>query len=295
MNQGTISNTEKVHLKLKKFLQKWVLAIYHYKQCYFAAITHIVDQVTDIAVIIEFIDLWLLEDRYQKKYGIDICPDINAKFLTFSSITTFILYRIVSAANIYRMSNSWKRFFFQLLDLELFRAMRVNYINGKHEPCYPQQQIRYFEAMLESTPQTLIQLFFIIKSNQQSTIVYISTICSFFMIATKAMAEDKLGCKADYRNGSLDKTNVKNVLKYPWIKRKYLFRAFYRVADIIYRLFVALLLWLFVGGAILFVVMVVECAAVFRICHVTDELSRSFPNTTTCYLFVPIPARHMNT
>ena len=237
------------------------------------AATHIVDQVTDIAVIVEFIELWLREEEYDKKYNVDYCPGINAQLLTFLSIFSFILYRVVSAISIYQLSNNKTRFFLQLLDLELFRALRVNYLNGNTEPCYPQRQIRFFESMLESTPQVLIQLFFAIKSNQGSTIVYISIISSFLMIASKVIAEDKYAMHEIYQKASLDKTNIKNILMYVWIKRGYLFRSFYRLVDIVYRLSVALLMWLFIGGTTLFVAVAVECVIVFIVCRNTEELS----------------------
>ena len=257
-------------------MKNWILAVYHYKQCYFATITHVVDQVTDIAVVVEFLELSSLEAEQRKENDVDYCPGINSTFLAAWSITALVLYRIVSAISIYRLTKDWKRIFYQLLDFELFRTMHVNYVNESTDPCNPQRMIQSLEAVLESMPQALIQLFFVIKSsaegNTASDVVYVSTVWSILMIASKAIREDKLAFYEPYQTASLDKTSCKNILMYPWIKRGYILRAFYRLADVMYRLSVALLIWLFLGGFELIVLVCCECAVLFFLCWKTKEL-----------------------
>ena len=94
---------------------------------------------TDIAVCVEFVELAIKENKYNNdKYNnVDICPGVNMVYLSLLSIGAILLYRIVSAYSIYRLTNDIKRIFSQLLDFELFRTMYVNYVNESIDPCNP--------------------------------------------------------------------------------------------------------------------------------------------------------------
>ena len=142
---ANVTNNTQTSLKkkFKKFGIKWLKSIKHFKSCYFVTINHTFDQVTDIAVILEFIQLYQFEQKYNNKISddFDYCPGVNPGILAACSIFALLLYRIVSAVSIYRVTNDWKRIFLQLLDLELFRAMYVNYAVNSTNPCNPQRWI----------------------------------------------------------------------------------------------------------------------------------------------------------
>ena len=113
------------------------------------------------------------------------------------------------------------------------------------------------EAILESSPQIVIQLFYIIKTNSASLIVYISLIWSLYTIASKAIAEDKLHFKKEYQSWH----NCKNYFK----------RVLYRMADITYRVSIILLIWLILGGEYAFLIILVEFVVLLFICKRTDN------------------------
>ena len=149
-------------ITLEEFLFRWMAAIRRYKRCYFAAFTHIVDQMTDIAVCFEFVELAMKENKYNNNVDIDICEGVNMTYLSIISIGAILLYRIVSAYSIYHLTKDVKRIFSQLLDFELFRTMYVNYVNGSIHPCNPQRWIQGLEAVFESSPQVCLLIFFYI-------------------------------------------------------------------------------------------------------------------------------------
>ena len=80
------------------------------------------------------------------------------------------------------------------MDIELFRALYINYLANKTEPCDPQRFITAIEASLESAPQALIQMIYLVKTNSfnSSIIVLVSFLSSVWSIITKLVSDDKV-------------------------------------------------------------------------------------------------------
>ena len=282
-NENMDSDNKNSGLKkeVQRFASKWYKSVNRYKSCYFVAANHIFDQVTDIAVAIEFMQLWEKERKYNNKISndFDYCPGVNTAFLAFSSVFALLLYRIVSAISIFYLTKDFRRIFLQFFDLELFRTMKVNYINDSNNPCNPQRWLQSLESFLESTPQALIQLYFVIKSNihgsgrSVSNTVYISSFWSIWMIANRAVSEDRLAFKEEYQDASINSWKPSRLARYCCIKKGYLARFFYRITDVFYRLCMLLLVWLFMGGFLLTVILFCESVAILYLCHRADELS----------------------
>ena len=260
-----------------KMIGRWMKYTYYYKKCYAATITHFIDQVTDIAVIIEFYNLWQLE----LKNGSDYCPVINGRYLFIASICSLLLYRIVAAISIFRQTRQWHRILIQFFDLELFRALYVNYISRSDDPCNPQRWIQSLEAILEASPQALIQLFYLIKTrtigSDASNVVYFSLGWSLWSIASKAISEDKIAFKEQFQKSSV---KCKQLPSYFCLRKGYLTRWVFRIIDVLYRVSVLILIWLILGGFILICVVVIEFVVLAYFCRRTDELS-----TVTCNFF----------
>ena len=282
------NKTNEADNTLKKFASKWWKSVYHFKSCYFVTLNHIFDQVTDFAVVIEFIQLWLLEQKYNNKVSsdFDYCPGVNTGLLALWSIVALLLYRLVSAVSIFRLTKDVKRIFLQFFDLELFRTMYVNYINDSTNPCNPQRWIQSLESFLESTPQALIQLYFVIKSGihnrSVSNTVYVSTLWSIWMVANRAVSEDRLAFKEEYQNASINSWKLSKISRYFCIKKGYLGRLVYRLMDVFYRLCIVLLVWLFIGGLEIGLILFVESMVLVFFCWKTNELS----DTIVVILFV---------
>eukprot|EP01084_Bolivina_argentea_P303934 524835_1 len=101
-------------------------------------------------------------------------------------------YRIISSYLIYQSTKSIKRFILQILDLELLRTVYVNYICNKTEPCNSQRWIIVVEAVLQSSPQAVIQLIYLVKTDtfSSNTLVVISLVSSLWSIIANLMSDD---------------------------------------------------------------------------------------------------------
>ena len=70
----------------------------------------------------------------------------------------------------------------QLFDLELFRALLINYKLQTDEPSNPQRWTQSWEAVLEAFRQTLIQLFCVTKTNTLDPSIVFSVFWSLWSI-----------------------------------------------------------------------------------------------------------------
>ena len=82
----------------------------------------------------------------------------------------------------------------QLLDFELLRALYINYLCNKRTPCHPQRWITALEAVLESSPQALIQLVYLVRTDSfgSNPLVVVSLMSSIWCIVSKLTSDDKL-------------------------------------------------------------------------------------------------------
>ena len=99
-------------------------------------------------------------------------------------------------------------------------------------------------------------------------IVYVSTLWSIFMIANRAVTEDRRSFKEEYQKGSFRCRH-----DYFFTRKGYFFRVFYRLYDVFFRLSVVLLIWLFIGGLEVGVVLMFESSVLLFMAYKTDELS----------------------
>ena len=170
------------------------------KSCYFPIVSHIFDQITDVAVICEFYVLSTFESKYNTN-RFDYCGGVNTLYLFIASIVCLLCYRTISSVIIYQNTNHdiFRVVTQFLFECELFRCIYTNYICHSVEPSNPQRLLQSLEAIFEATPQTMIQLFFIIKTayyhgNKSSGTVYvvvISVIFSVLSVVNRAIMEDR--------------------------------------------------------------------------------------------------------
>ena len=165
-------------------IKSWFNLVHSKKSCYFPAFAQIFDQVTDIGTIVEFYKLSQIELKLNTK-TYDYCGGVNTLYLFYCSLAAFILYRLISSFMIlyrshkggtYKLNQmkhyldeisvvSWCRILLQLLfDGELYFAMKTNWQCKNSSPSNPQIFIQTLEAMIESSPQILIQSFFILRT-----------------------------------------------------------------------------------------------------------------------------------
>eukprot|EP01084_Bolivina_argentea_P303117 523273_1 len=160
---------------------------------------------TDISVAFQFYELATDELVSHDEWA--ACNGLNMWYLFILTILSIVVYRIISGYLIFIYTNkSFTRLASQILDIELLRSLYINYLCGKTEPCNPQRWITSLEAALESTPQALIQLVFLVKTNSfnpQNLLVLISLASSLWSITSKLIADDKTIIEDDAKSLNL--------------------------------------------------------------------------------------------
>eukprot|EP01083_Nonionella_stella_P273476 927672_1 len=144
---------------IKKF-KTWSMDIWKRRRCYVPLLTHIFDQITDYSVAIQF--LLLSQSQYHDDWK--NCHGLNIWYLFILTVLSMTIYRIISSFLIYQFTNSITRIVIQLLDFELLRALYINYLCDKIEPCYPQRWLTTLEACLEASPQALIHMVYLTRT-----------------------------------------------------------------------------------------------------------------------------------
>eukprot|EP01083_Nonionella_stella_P204964 746817_1 len=236
----------------------WCKDTWNRRGCYTPIIAHLFDQITDVSVAIEFYFLAKAESRKHNDWS--DCNELNIWYLFILTILSMAIYRIISSFLIYQITGSLARFLLQMFDLELFRALHVNYICNSVNPCDPQRWITTLEATLESSPQALIQLIYLIKTNTftSSYLVLISFISSILCIVSKLVSDDKIIVisKAKHFNGFSS-----------W----YVLRVLWRFLDITSNICIMTLIWIAMGGVALTFKVAVESVAFLFICIRTGQ------------------------
>ena len=88
---------------------------------------------------------------------------MNVSYLFYSSLFVFLFYRIISTYLIYKYSRGDLILtILQLFDLTFIKTLQINYQFQNITPCSPQRYLTNLEAMFESYPQFIIQLYFLL-------------------------------------------------------------------------------------------------------------------------------------
>lgn len=232
---------------------------------------HIVDQMTDVGVIVSFYLLYIKESNPQ--YGSMYCETINPLSLFILSVMAFFFYRFASAVAIYAQTKSWQQFVLQLFDLGLYRALLVNYQLKLDRPCNPQRWLQSLEAIFEAFPQTLIQLFFITKTNSLNVLVVVSIVWSLWSIISKTCNEDRLLFEKKYSDANSHCFSKQYWKKKQCISVFYVCRIVYRAGDVIWRVLILLLVWVFMGGFLFSCLFLVELIFLIFVAVCSKKLS----------------------
>eukprot|EP01084_Bolivina_argentea_P066460 121139_1 len=247
--------------KTKRF-KMWILDAWKRRKCYIPIIAHIFDQITDVSVAIQF---YILGTTKSNEDWSD-CNGLNMWYLFVLTVLSMLIYRLISASLIYQSTKSIQRFFIQILDFELLRALYINYLCNNTEPCDPQRWITTLEATFESTPQALIQLLYLVKTNtfSSSYLVVISFLSSLICIISKLVSDDKsiVIIKAKKLNFKFERK---------CISLFYMLRFIWRIFDISSQIFLMTLIWIAMGGVILTIKVVIESFLLLVICITTKQ------------------------
>lgn len=240
----------------------WGKDLWYKRRCYIPLVTHFFDQATDVAVIVEFYNLWQAQAADDT-----ICTVIRGRILFALSITLTCGYRFISATLIYRETKRISQFLAQFLfDAELGRTIFINYKLNKTEPCDPQKWIQSMEAVFEAAPQVVLQTYFVVVTRTFSFTIFLSVITSLSTIASKIVADDKKIFKTQYQDANLCKNGK-------IINKGYLIRVTWRLGDIASRIITLVAEWLVLGFYVFFGLRILEGILLGTVAIITGELS----------------------
>ena len=258
-------------LRIKQFLKLWFHDLWIKRKCYFPILTHIIDQMTDVGIIVAFYLLHVKEE--ESDLGSDYCEEINPLSLFILSLISFWFYRITTATVIYIQTKSWYHVLLQLFDLQLFRALVLNYVLKTQTPSNPQRWIQSLEAVFEAFPQTLIQLFYVTKTDSFNFLVVFSLIWSLWAIVNKTANEDLILFNEKYQKANYHLLSIKYWKKLNCMSKYYAIRIIYRAGDVLWRVLTLLLIWVFAGGFATTIIVGVEFTGLAIMASFAKELS----------------------
>ena len=264
---------------LKWFCTSLPKAILARKRCYLPVITHTIDQATDIGVIIQFYQIY----KYENDNNVD-CNRINGGYLFFNSIFAFSFYRIISSIWIYNLTGGKIiDTILQIFDLKLYHALYINFEQNNIEPNSPQRYLMLLESTLESFPQCVIQLYYFIRVGKsgltsENIIVIISLITSILNVSSKMISEDRIYFVDRWRRSEFKLSPFH-------INYRYVIRFIVRLIDFINRLIFILLIWIILGGMMLYIYLIFDVIFLVGICIVCKRLVL-YSRVLFCFLFL---------
>ena len=202
-----LNNAKKIYVSnFWKGIKCYLKLSWTMKSMYGSILTQLFDQVSDISVIIQLALLSLQEKRYNNTNDQDLCPHMNVKFLFWTSLSIFLVYRFWSSVLVYRFSrNSISLSILQFFDLCTLKTLQINYQFQNVLPCSPQVYLTNIEAMFESFPQFLVQSYFLVTLNAISSnfsvnlLFSLSISVSLISIISKKWAQDRLVCQPEWQ------------------------------------------------------------------------------------------------
>eukprot|EP01084_Bolivina_argentea_P136849 241039_1 len=265
-------------------IKEWFKLVSEKKKVYLALVPHLFDQATDFGVIYQYYSFWKDEDS-----EVDIGA-ANPKNFFFASVFVIIFHRIVSTIGIYSLTRKWQDIILQSMDLMMVKAIWVNYKLDKKEKANPQRFLEILEASFESGPQLLISSAYILKASTSDSqpitpLIIISLLISLWSITSRVVTDDKaLFFAADEEVRKSWTTIGFKYNKCPCLNLKYLLRVIiWRFFEITNRVFIAILIWINMGGLSLSIILGFE----FIFCLIQSIRSKSvFPMASIMYVAI---------
>eukprot|EP01084_Bolivina_argentea_P066466 121146_1 len=238
----------------------WFKLLLEKKKIYFKVIPHIFDTATDVAVIIQYYEMW--------KYPNTNTDDIDAKL--FFTISVFILtfHRIISSILLLKLTKSFTDFVLQLLELLMLKAIWINYKLGTKKPTNPARYLQSLEATFESSPQILLSLAFIIQSSRKvNVLIILSLLNSFWSISSVVMSDDCLTIHTIWTD-----INLHKYCYIPCVHPCYILHKLARFMEITTRVGICMIIWLYMGGKTLLVILIIEFIWCLLCCYAAKSI-----------------------
>eukprot|EP01083_Nonionella_stella_P228539 809801_1 len=275
LNSSTNNSNHWSALSISKKIQLWLSDVWSRKAVYLPLVSHFSDTATDCAAVVEFYQI-------ARTYG--TCNGLDIWHLFALSILSMILYRIVSAFVIWKLetdnpSTRTRRVCMQFIDIELFEILYISHWLGIKAKSSPQRLISTLEAVFEASPQSVVQIMYLITTRNYSPIIIVSSVLSLVNVTLTIISDDKkfleISFASPFKNNERDFLDniTKDAGRYKFGKFVCLY--LFRICDIPSQVLLYIFVWYYVGGYVLTALVLVDaCIAVlcYLKTHNTDAL-----------------------
>lgn len=229
----------------RSFLNKWFWRTWRYRAVVLPFMIHVWDTATDLGVLIQ----WYVEADYSEKNLlksiIDDRKEITILGLALFSTCAMLVYRLISALTIYKVSNrDVKETLLQVLDMKILRDLAN--LGTDQDTIDTLRWVHKMEALLESGPQALLQIVFVMKEEKLEGelesgdyIIFLSLFFSLCTLATRLINDDRYVF-----------VQSANSMFPPSIG--FIMRAFFRLFEVTARIFSVAFIWVMFGSGVVF-------------------------------------------
>eukprot|EP01084_Bolivina_argentea_P216577 367893_1 len=176
-------------LKGTKRIYWWLKTLWILKKIYLTSLLHIFDVATDVGIIVD----WGYQAFAEKNGGDNKnLGELDMMVMFLCSLVAWFLYRFISAGFVYEFTGKFKRAFIQFLDLEIYNAIYITHKLGREEAGNLQRLVAKFEATFEAAPMALLQLVYIVKTSDYTTLIMLSITLSFISVIARYSSDEKI-------------------------------------------------------------------------------------------------------
>ena len=239
-------------------LKRWFLLLLAKRAMYFVAIIHVLDTATDIGVLIEWYELGISQKQTDHEDGNSNSNGIDVWLLFLLALSVKLTYHCVSSGYIYYLTHSPYKTLLQLFDVALFEMIWLNWKWELSDACEPQKFIHKIEAIFESFGQALLQFVYLCHfydySNNQIFVI-ISFVFSIISLSQRFVSDDVIFFNPQSRESlfNIDPNMCKIDMSPFWAAR-----IIWRVLEVGVSIVLYGLLWYFVGGLWLSLILLIQ-------------------------------------
>eukprot|EP01084_Bolivina_argentea_P100086 179794_1 len=266
--------------KIKGFWKLWAKTTWKMRGIYGHLAVHSFDILTDILVIIE----WINQANIQK--ALNAAPDtdirdtvdvqaliyqnpiiydiiLRPRLMAYVAIAILFFSRIISTFAVYVKERNILSCVAQFFDLLIFSEIyathknivyqvttdKVQDKNEAIEPTYTFRYVRHYEAVFEAIPECILQLVYVIRTSSIKVIFVVSIIQSIVSMSQSILCYDHMQMRHE-----------------KWKKYKqafpptlhYIKHSLFRLCEVMYRIGLLALLWSVCGGIAFAIFMLME-------------------------------------
>eukprot|EP01083_Nonionella_stella_P120986 363142_1 len=240
--------------------------LWNVKSLILPVFTHFADIGTDIGATYEYYD----RDRSHSNSA-----GINYSAIFSSSIFILVFARFAGFFIVRYYTQSTVDGILQIVELFLIKILGIEWKLNYKKPGRMHQTVNLIESIFESGPQAIISMYIVMADNNQSFIIWCSSILSILSVASKSISQDNRFF-----------TNAANAKELAWSTKNgaqcnksrclfcnhpFLIRVTWRLLDVTSYILFLTILWVKVGGDWTFIFVAVQTGFIMMLLWVHSD------------------------